>query len=187
MHRSIPLPTNCRIVDLDGELFAAVADLDELRATFSDATRRKLLSGKPPLFSVVIPLFNEESNVELLHRRLVDVLGPFGEPYEILFVNDGSRDDTARRLERIQEESPRSARDPPEPEFRPPGGRVGGVGICQGRAVVLMDGDLQDPPEVLRPVHRAPGRQGYDVVYAVRPIARRGRPSDSATSSSTGS
>ena len=89
----------CRIVDRAGKLVSTVSNFAEIRAILSDVTHQKPLWGKPPLLSVVIPLFNEELNVGQLHRRLVDSLDPLGEPYEILFVNDGSHDDTPKRLE----------------------------------------------------------------------------------------
>lgn len=167
MHRSFLLPTNCRIVDRNGELVATVTNLDEIRAIVSDDTHRKPLRGKPPLLSVVIPLFNEELNVGQLHRRLVDSLDPLGEPYEILFVNDGSRDDTPRRLERIQDESPQVSVIHLSRNFGHQAAVSAGLEYARGRAVIVMDGDLQDPPEVL-PQFVERWRKGYDVVYAVR-------------------
>ena len=161
------LPTICRIVDRNGELVATVANLDEIHAFLSDNTPRKPLQGKPPLLSVVIPLFNEELNVEQLHRRLVDSLDTLGEPYEILFVNDGSRDDTPGRLERIQDESPQVTVIHLSRNFGHQAAVSAGLEYARGRAVVVMDGDLQDPPEVL-PQFVDRWRKGYDVVYAVR-------------------
>ena len=165
--------TICRIVDRDGELVATVADLDEIRAILSDDTHCKPLRGKPPLLSVVIPLFNEELNVGQLHRRLVDSLDPLGEPYEILFVNDGSRDDTPRRLERIQDESPQVSVIHLSRNFGHQAAVSAGLEYARGRAVVVMDGDLQDPPEVL-PQFVERWRKGYDVVYAVRRHRKEG-------------
>ncbi len=167
MRGSFLLPTICRIVDRNGELVATVANLDEIHALLSDNTPRKPLRGKPPLLSVVIPLFNEELNVEQLHRRLVDSLDTLGEPYEILFVNDGSRDDTPGRLERIQDESPQVTVIHLSRNFGHQAAVSAGLEYARGRAVVVMDGDLQDPPEVL-PQFVDRWRKGYDVVYAVR-------------------
>ena len=85
-----------RVVDCDGKVVATLSDSDRIR----DSRRQCQLearSGKPPLVSVVIPLFNEELNVEQLHRRLMDSLDSLGEPYEILFVNGGSCDETQNR------------------------------------------------------------------------------------------
>ncbi len=167
------MPAIYRIVDRDGELVATVADCDEIRVILGDARQRQPLGGKPPLLSVVIPLFNEELNVGPLHRRLEDSLDPLGEPYEILFVNDGSRDGTPQRLERIQDDSPRVAVIHLSRNFGHQAAVSAGLQYARGQAVVVMDGDLQDPPEVLpRFVER--WREGYDVVYAVRRRRKEG-------------
>lgn len=167
------MPAICRIADRDGELVVTVSDVAEIRAILSDDTNRRLLGGKPPLLSVVIPLFNEELNVVQLHRRLVDTLDPFGEPYEILFVNDGSRDDTPRRLERIQDESPHVSVIHLSRNFGHQAAVSAGLEYARGRAVVVMDGDLQDPPEVL-PQFLERWREGYDIVYAIRRHRKEG-------------
>ena len=167
------MPVICRIVDRDGELVATVSDFDDVRAILSDATHRKPLLGKPPLLSVVIPLFNDELNVGQLHRRLVDSLDPLGEPYEILFVNDGSRDDTPKRLERIQDESPQVSVIHLSRNFGHRAAVSAGLEYARGRAIVVMDGDLQDPPEVL-PMFVDRWREGYVVVYAVRRHRKEG-------------
>ena len=167
------MPATCRIVDRDGELVATVSDFDDIRSILSDATHRQPLLGKPPLLSVVIPLFNEELNVGQLHRRLVDSLDPLGEPYEILFVNDGSRDDTPKRLERIQDESPQVSVIHLSRNFGHQAAVSAGLEYARGRAIVVMDGDLQDPPEVL-PKFVDRWREGYDVVYAVRRHRKEG-------------
>ena len=167
------MPAICRIADRDGELVVTVSDVAEIRAILSDDTNRRRLDGKPPLLSVVIPLFNEELNVVQLHRRLVDTLDPFGEPYEILFVNDGSRDDTPRRLERIQDESPHVSVIHLSRNFGHQAAVSAGLEYARGRAVVVMDGDLQDPPEVL-PQFLERWREGYDIVYAIRRHRKEG-------------
>ncbi len=167
------MPNICRIVDCDGELIATVSDVTQIRAILGDDTHRKPARGKGPLLSVVIPLFNEELNVGQLHRRLVDSLGPLGEPYEILFVNDGSSDDTPRRLERIQDESPHVSVIHLSRNFGHQAAVSAGLDYARGRAVVVMDGDLQDPPEII-PQLAAQWREGYDVVYAIRRHRKEG-------------
>jgi polyisoprenyl-phosphate glycosyltransferase len=173
MYRSFLMPTICRIVDRNGDLVATAADLDEIRAIIGDDAHPKPPRGKPPLLSVVIPLFNEEAIVGQLHRRLLDSLDPLGEPYEILFVNDGSRDDTPGRLERIQDESPQVSVIHLSRNFGHQAAVSAGLEYARGRAVVVMDGDLQDPPEVL-PQFLESWREGYDVVYAVRTQRKEG-------------
>jgi polyisoprenyl-phosphate glycosyltransferase len=164
---SFLLPTISRVADRDGEPVVSVSDLNQIRASLSDDAHRTPMPSKLPLLSVVIPLFNEELNVGQLHRRLRDSLDPLGEPYEIVFVNDGSRDDTPRRLERIQDESPQVSVIHLSRNFGHQAAVSAGLEYARGRAVVVMDGDLQDPPEVL-PQFVERWRTGYDVVYAIR-------------------
>ncbi len=173
MHGSPQLPAICRIFHRDGEVVVTGPDLDEIRAILGQEAPWKPLGGRPPLLSVVIPLFNEELNVAQLHRRLVDTLDPMGEPYEILFVNDGSRDDTPRKLERIQDESPHVSVIHLSRNFGHQAAVSAGLEYSRGRAVIVMDGDLQDPPEVL-PEFVDRWREGYDVVYAIRRHRKEG-------------
>jgi dolichol-phosphate mannosyltransferase len=123
--------------------------------------------------SVVIPLHDEEENLGELHRRLSLVLGSMGDPYEIVFVNDGSRDATPRLLDEL------SARDPAvvpvhlSRNFGHQPAVSAGLDHARGRAIIVMDGDLQDPPEVL-PQFVQLWRTGNDVVYAVRQKRKEG-------------
>ncbi len=119
--------------------------------------------------SVVVPLYNEEGNVSPLIERITAIVArlPQGTTSEIVLVNDGSTDAT---LDRIREEL---ARRPGivlvnlSRNFGHQLAATAGLDVARGDAVVLMDGDLQDPPELLGAfVER--WRAGYDVVYAVR-------------------
>ena len=130
-------------------------------------------SAETPEISVVVPLYNEQENVPELHRRLVQALDFLGEPYEIVFVDDGSRDADAPSDRRVAGGGPEPLGGPPEPQLRPPGGGLGGPGPCPGQAVIVMDGDLQDPPEVI-PQFVERWRDGTDVVYAVRRRRKEG-------------
>jgi dolichol-phosphate mannosyltransferase len=120
-----------------------------------------------PLVSVVVPLYNEEENIGELHRRLKAVLDDLPGDSEIVFVNDGSRDATRRLADEL------SARDPNlvvlhlSRNFGHQAAVTAGIDQARGEAVVVMDGDLQDPPEVLAQFLRL-WRDGHDVVYAVR-------------------
>jgi dolichol-phosphate mannosyltransferase len=126
-----------------------------------------------PSISVVVPLFNEELNIQQLHRRLVASLAPLRMPYELVFVDDGSRDATPRLLSEIQ------ARDPDvtvvglSRNFGHQPAVSAGLDHALGRAVIVMDGDLQDPPELL-PQFVARWQEGFDVVYAVRQNRKEG-------------
>ncbi len=122
-----------------------------------------------PVLSIVVPLYNEESNVSPLLDRIVKVVERLdGAPsYEIILVNDGSTD---RTLERIRDELARRKHIVLVNLSRNFGHQLAasaGMDIAQGDAVILMDGDLQDPPELVAEFV-AKWREGYDVVYAVR-------------------
>jgi polyisoprenyl-phosphate glycosyltransferase len=120
-----------------------------------------------PELSVVVPLFNEEENLPELHRRLRAVLEEKALNCELVYVNDGSRDRTADMLEAIHVDDPRAVVVHLSRNFGHQAAVCAGIDRARGRAVVVMDGDLQDPPEVI-PDFVQLWRQGNDVVYAVR-------------------
>jgi polyisoprenyl-phosphate glycosyltransferase len=122
-----------------------------------------------PVLSIVVPLFNEQDNVAPLVERIVTIVRALdGHPsYEIILVNDGSTD---RTLDRIREELARREHLVLVNLSRNFGHQLAasaGMDIASGDAVVLMDGDLQDPPELIGQFV-AKWHEGYDVVYAVR-------------------
>jgi dolichol-phosphate mannosyltransferase len=120
-----------------------------------------------PLLSVVVPLYNEELNVHTLHRRLSAALAPLAESYELVLVNDGSRDTTAKLLDQIHESDRHTTVLHLSRNFGHQAAVSAGLDHARGQAVAVMDGDLQDPPEVL-PKFLERWRDGADVVYAVR-------------------
>jgi dolichol-phosphate mannosyltransferase len=125
------------------------------------------MSGKK-LLSVVVPCYNEEAVIEETHQRLTEVLRRLDDlEYELIYVDDGSRDRTAAVLEQLHaaDESVRVLRF--SRNFGHQMAVTAGVEHAMGDAVVLIDADLQDPPEViLRMVER--WREGYHVAYGVR-------------------
>ena len=131
-------------------------------------------SSPPPVaVSVVVPLFNEQENLGELHRRLTVSLGGQELEYELVFVNDGSRDATSSMLEEIQNKDPRVCVVSLSRNFGHQAAISAGIDHATGEAVILMDGDLQDPPEVLAQFI-ATWRQGNDVVYAIRTKRKEG-------------
>lgn len=128
-------------------------------------TRR--FAPETPEISVVVPLFNEEQNIPELHRRLTAALTALEARYELVFVNDGSRDATAQLLEHLASADACVAPVHFSRNFGHQAAVTAGIAQAQGQAVIVMDGDLQDPPEVLGEFIAA-WRRGYDVVYAVR-------------------
>ena len=120
-----------------------------------------------PVLSVVIPVFNEEDNLPQLYSRLVKVLEDTGLVYEILFVDDGSRDDSLRLLHYIASRDEDVAVIELARNFGHQVAISAGIENARGRGVIVMDADLQDPPEVL-PQFIEKWREGHDVVYAIR-------------------
>jgi dolichol-phosphate mannosyltransferase len=117
--------------------------------------------------SVVVPIYDEQESVPELYRRLTQVLGSTVESYEIVLVDDGSHD---RTWELIKELAARDGRVKGLSFSRNFGHQMAftaGLDHVDGEAVVIMDADLQDPPELI-PELVAHWREGYDVVYAVR-------------------
>jgi dolichol-phosphate mannosyltransferase len=120
-----------------------------------------------PTISVVAPVFNEEALVEEFCRRTVAALEPLGEPFELVLVNDGSRDRSALLMRAIHERDPRVRVLSFSRNFGHQLAITAGTDYARGRAVVVIDSDLQDPPEVI-PELVEKWREGYEVVYAVR-------------------
>ncbi len=121
----------------------------------------------PPDVSIVVPAFNEEGNLPVLYRRLVAALAPLDLKWELLFVNDGSRDTSADVIASLAKADARVTAVDLARNFGHQAAISAGLDHSRGRAVVIMDADLQDPPEQL-PRFIAHWREGYDVVYAVR-------------------
>jgi polyisoprenyl-phosphate glycosyltransferase len=121
----------------------------------------------PPTFSVVAPVFNEEALVEEFCRRTIASLEPLGEPFELVLVNDGSRDGSAEIMRAVHERDPRVKVLNFSRNFGHQLAITAGTDYADGKAVIVIDSDLQDPPEVI-PDLIARWREGYQVVYAVR-------------------
>jgi polyisoprenyl-phosphate glycosyltransferase len=118
--------------------------------------------------SVVVPCFNEEAALEETHRRLTDVLGRLDDlDYELIYVDDGSRDGTALVLQRLHAQSDRVRTIRFSRNFGHQIAVTAGIEHASGDAIVLIDADLQDPPEVI-PEMVARWREGYQVAYGQR-------------------
>jgi polyisoprenyl-phosphate glycosyltransferase len=120
-----------------------------------------------PTFSVVAPVYNEEALVGEFCRRVVAALEPLGEPFEVILVNDGSRDRSPDILRTIHERDARIKVLNFSRNFGHQIAITAGTDYAQGRAVVVIDSDLQDPPEVI-PEMIARWREGYQLIYGVR-------------------
>jgi dolichol-phosphate mannosyltransferase len=120
-----------------------------------------------PTLSVIVPCFNEEEVIEVTHERLARALGQIAPDFEIIYVDDGSRDRTAELLHKIQSGSPNARVIRLSRNFGHQIAVTAGVEYARGAAVVLIDADLQDPPEVIADMV-AKWREGYHVVYGQR-------------------
>lgn len=118
-------------------------------------------------FSIVAPVFNEQDNIPELYRRVRETMDSTGEPWELILVDDGCMDGST---DRIRELAAQDARVRPIIFARNFGHQIAvtaGLDYARGQAVVIIDADLQDPPEVTTDLI-ARWREGYEVVYAVR-------------------
>jgi len=123
--------------------------------------------GARPLYSVVAPVYNEEETLPAFYERLIAVMEALGEPYEIVLVNDGSRDGSYRAMRALRERDPRVVVIDFSRNFGHQIAISAGLDHARGDAVVIIDSDLQDPPEVIAEL-AARWRAGAEVVYAQR-------------------
>ena len=125
-----------------------------------------------PQLSVVVPMYNESENVETFYARTRAVLDGIGLSWEIVCVDDGSRDDTLAQLLALHRADPRVKVLELSRNFGKEIALTAGIDAAKGEAVVPIDADLQDPPELIGEMV-ARWREGYDIVYATR-IEREG-------------
>jgi glycosyltransferase involved in cell wall biosynthesis len=124
------------------------------------------------LLSVVIPSYNEQASIHETHRRLTTVLSATNVNYELIFINDGSLDSTLEVLRELRKHDPQIAIVDLSRNFGKEIALSAGLDVAEGDAVVVIDADLQDPPELI-PQMLAEWRNGFDVVYAQR-VERKG-------------
>lgn len=117
--------------------------------------------------SVVIGVFNEQENLDELYRRLTAVMQGLNGPYEVIFVDDGSTDESFQIMKRLHEQDPRVKILKLSRNFGHHLALTAGVDYANGEAVILMDADLQDQPEEI-PKLIEKLSQGYDVAYGIR-------------------
>ncbi|GGF04552.1 glycosyltransferase family 2 protein [Hymenobacter cavernae] len=125
--------------------------------------------------SVVIPIYNEEANIHALYDRLCRVLDAMRISYELVFVNDGSRDQSLALIHTLASRDPRVRYIDFSRNFGHQIAVTAGLDLSSGAAAVIIDADLQDPPELIPELHQKL-QQGYEVVYA----KRRSRQGESA-------
>ncbi len=124
------------------------------------------------VISLVVPCYNEEANLPELYARVRAVMEGIGENWQCVCVNDGSRDTTLAQLISLHQQDPRLVVVDLSRNFGKEIALTAGLRFAQGDAVIPLDADLQDPPELI-PELIAKWREGYDIVNATR-VAREG-------------
>jgi len=125
------------------------------------------------MISIVIPIYNESENLDQLYARVTAASDTWSEDYEVILVDDGSSDDSPVRLRELADRDRHFRIVTLSRNFGHQAAISAGLQYAGGDAVVIMDGDLQDPPEEL---HRflAKWREGFDVVFAIRGKRKEG-------------
>ena len=121
----------------------------------------------PPQLSLIVPVYNESSNLDLFYERVLKVLKPLNVSYEILFIDDGSKDDSLEKLLEIRGRDSKVKVVQFSRNFGKEIAVSAGLDLAEGKAAIPIDADLQDPPELI-PSLIEKWKAGYDVVYAKR-------------------
>jgi glycosyltransferase involved in cell wall biosynthesis len=127
-----------------------------------------------PLISLVVPAYNEEEVLEAFHREVSEEIDRLPDDFEFVFVDDGSRDQTAPIMRQLAARDPRVRAVILSRNFGHEAAIEAGLRAARGDAVIVMDADLQDGPEIIPRLIGA-WREGADVVYAVRKGRKEGR------------
>lgn len=130
-----------------------------------------------PTLSIVIPLFNEAGNLRLLHQKLAAALTPLAQPYELIFVDDGSTDSSADILEELFTLDPAVKIIHFQQNFGKTAGLTAGFRHSRGQVIITMDADLQDDPAEI-PAMLSKLEEGYDLVAAWRQARDKNDPLD---------
>jgi dolichol-phosphate mannosyltransferase len=126
------------------------------------------VSPADPELSVVIPCYNEEEVLPELHRRVAEVCVDLGWPYELVLVNDGSRDRTWPVLAGLAADDPHVVAVNLSRNHGHQLALMAGLSVCRGERILILDADLQDPPELLPEMVRVMDEERADVVYGQR-------------------
>lgn len=120
------------------------------------------------MFSLIIPVYNEEDMIDELAARSIKAVESFTSNYEILFINDGSTDSTLSKLIEVRRHHSRIKIVDLSKNFGHQAAFTAGLEMALGNFVAMMDGDLQDPPELLAEMHRMISQEGFDIVSGKR-------------------
>jgi dolichol-phosphate mannosyltransferase len=136
-------------------------------ANFLELTKKEQLSDEKISISAIVACYKDEKAIPFMHERLVAIFNLLGLNYEIIFVNDGSPDDSAEVIRQISARDPHVIGITHSRNFGSQSAFRSGMELASKEACVLLDGDLQDPPELIKDFVRE-WRAGADVVYGRR-------------------
>ena len=122
---------------------------------------------KPPKYSLIIPIYNEEETISELYRRVSAVMERLDDSVELILINDGSRDNSLVMIRDLQQKDSRVCYLSLARNFGHQIAVTAGLNFVRGQVIIVLDADLQDPPELI-PDMIEKWRQGYQVVYAQR-------------------
>jgi polyisoprenyl-phosphate glycosyltransferase len=120
-----------------------------------------------PTFSIIAPVFNEHESLPMLYQRIQEVMDTTGDPWELVLIDDGSTDGSTDLMRELHQQDERVRPVIFARNFGHQIAVTAGLDYSRGKAVVIIDADLQDPPEVILELIQK-WREGYEVVYAVR-------------------
>ncbi|MBR8831929.1 MAG: putative glycosyltransferase [Chroococcopsis gigantea SAG 12.99] len=120
-----------------------------------------------PIYSLIVPVYNEEETLLELYRRVSSVMDSLDGAGELILVNDGSRDNSLYLMRGLQQDDPRVSYLGLARNFGHQTAVTAGLNFARGEVIIVLDADLQDPPELI-PRMLEKWRQGYEVVYAQR-------------------
>lgn len=118
-------------------------------------------------FSIIAPIYNEEENIPTLYQRISQTMDSTGEAWELIMIDDGSQDNSANLIRELSQEDSRVRKILFARNFGHQLAVTAGLDYSRGEAVVIIDSDLQDPPEVIIDLIEK-WQMGYEVVYAIR-------------------
>jgi polyisoprenyl-phosphate glycosyltransferase len=124
-------------------------------------------SAQTPVYSIVAPIFDEAKSLDEFYERVRKTMDALGESWELVLINDGSRDNSLEKMREIHEKDPRVHLIDFARNFGHQIAVSAGMDYARGDAVVIIDSDLQDPPEVIARLAEQ-WKNGYEVVYGLR-------------------
>lgn len=146
---------------------ATVSAEEQQYVAWLEAKAHNSGGNSPPMISLVIPIYNEQELVDTLHHTIVKTMETMGHTWEVVYVNDGSKDRSLELLLAHQAVDPHVTVVELSRNWGHQPALTAGLSVARGAAVVLIDGDLQDPPEVVAELIAA-WQKGAQVVIAER-------------------